>query len=341
MMRIAINGFGRIGRIFLRNIINQPGVTVVAINDITDTATLAHLFKYDSVHRGFKGTVSSDLSNLYVNGQQIIVLAEKDPTQLPWEELDIDLVIESTGKFATHVGGQMHLDAGAKQVILSAPADKGVPTVVLGVNDGEIDLSTPILSNASCTTNNVAAMVKVLDDNWGVKEGYITTVHSMTGDQNLHDAPHKDLRRARAASGSIIPTTTGAAKAITSIFPHLDGMLGGAGIRVPVLNGSLTDFTCELNKPATVAEINAVFKAAADGPMKDILEYTEDPIVSTDILDNPHSCIFDALLTSVVGGLTKVVGWYDNEMGYSSRLADLVMRIKKENRESRIKNRDK
>jgi glyceraldehyde 3-phosphate dehydrogenase len=242
------------------------------------------------------------------------------------------LVIESTGKFATYDGGQQHLAAGAKQVILSAPAGgKVVPTVVLGVNDEVIDLQSPILSNASCTTNNVAAMVKVLEDNWGITEGYITTVHSMTGDQNLHDAPHKDLRRARAASASIIPTTTGAAKAITSIFPHLDGRLGGAGIRVPVLNGSLTDFTCLLKAPATVAEINDAFKQAAEGPLKNILEYTEDPIVSTDILDNPHSCVFDAQLTSIVGDLVKVVGWYDNEMGYSSRLADLVQRIQQLN----------
>lgn len=340
-MRIAINGFGRIGRIFLRNILQREGIEVIAINDITDTQTLAHLFKYDSVHRGFKGAVTADADNLYINNKTIKVLAQRDPKLLPWKELDIDLVIESTGKFATAEGGHMHLEAGAKQVIISAPATKDVPTVVLGVNDDRIDFNSPILSNASCTTNNVAAMVKVLDDNWGVKEGYITTVHSMTGDQNLHDAPHKDLRRARAASGSIIPTTTGAAKAITSIFPHLDGMLGGAGIRVPVLNGSLTDFTCELNKPATVEEINAAFKAASEGAMKNILEYTEDPIVSTDILGNPHSCIFDAQLTSVVGGLTKVVGWYDNEMGYSSRLADLVDRIISEKPESRDKNQER
>ena len=324
-MRIAINGFGRIGRIFLRTILNRPGIDVVAVNDITDTATLAHLFKYDSVHRGFKGTVNADADNLYINGKTIKIFAEKDPVLLPWKELNIDLVIESTGKFITAEGANKHLQAGARQVIISAPAsDKSIPTIVLGVNGDKIDLRSPILSNASCTTNNAAAMVKVLDDNWGVKEGYITTIHSMTGDQNLHDAPHKDLRRARAASASIIPTTTGAAKAITAIFPHLDGKLGGAGIRVPVLNGSLTDFTCELNNPATVAEINAAFKAAAASPMKNVLEYTEDPIVSTDILDNPHSCIFDSQLTSVVGGLTKVVGWYDNEMGYSSRLADLV-----------------
>ncbi|WP_454801059.1 type I glyceraldehyde-3-phosphate dehydrogenase [Mucilaginibacter phyllosphaerae] len=327
-MRIAINGFGRIGRIFLRTILTRPGIEVVAINDQADTATLAHLFKYDSVHHGFKGTVTHDADNLYVNGTPIKVLQQANPEMLPWKELDIDLVIESTGKFITEAGASKHLRAGAKQVVISAPSsDKTIPTVVLAVNDGTIDLRSPILSNASCTTNNVAAMVKILDENWGIKDGYITTVHSMTGDQNLHDAPHKDLRRARAASASIIPTTTGAAKAITNIFPHLEGRLGGAGIRVPVLNGSLTDFTCSLQKQPTVAEINAAFKAAADGPMKNVLEYTEDPIVSTDILDNPHSCIFDAQLTSIVGGLVKVVGWYDNEMGYSSRLADLVEEI--------------
>ncbi|MBL4676300.1 MAG: type I glyceraldehyde-3-phosphate dehydrogenase [Mucilaginibacter sp.] len=327
-MRIAINGFGRIGRIFLRTILNKPGIEVVAINDLTDTATLAHLFKYDSVHRGFKGTVVADNDNLVVDGKLIKVLRQADPALLPWADLDIDLVIESTGKYTSHNGAQKHLTAGAKQVIISAPsADKDISTVVLGVNDDEVDIHSPILSNASCTTNNVAAMVKILDDNWHIRDGYITTVHSMTGDQNLHDAPHKDLRRARAASSSIIPTTTGAAKAITNIFPHLEGELGGAGIRVPVLNGSLTDFTCSLAKLPTVEEINAAFKVAADGPMKDILEYTEDPIVSVDILDNPHSCIFDAQLTSIVGRLVKVVGWYDNEMGYSSRLADLVEKI--------------
>ncbi len=327
-MRVAINGFGRIGRIFLRNILGRNGITVVAINDLTDTKTLAHLFKYDSVHRGFKGDVTYDDDHLVINGQAIKVFSEKDPSALPWKEYSIDLVLEATGKFISQKGAQMHLLAGARQVIISAPSpDKNIPTIVLGVNDGAINLRSPILSNASCTTNNVAPMVKILDDNWGIADGYITTVHSMTGDQNLHDAPHKDLRRARAASGSIIPTTTGAAKAITNIFPHLSGLLGGAGIRVPVLNGSLTDFTCSLKKPATVNEINLAFKLAADGEMKHILEYTEDPIVSTDILGNTHSCIFDAQLTSVVGGLVKVVGWYDNEMGYSSRLADLVEKI--------------
>ena len=327
-MRIAINGFGRIGRIFLRAILAKHNIEVIAINDLADTPTLAHLFKYDSVHRGFKGAVSSNLNSLFVNQMQIKTFQEKDPVNLPWGELDIDLVIECTGKFISRAGAGKHIEAGAKQVIISAPPeDKSVPTIVLGVNDELIDLRSPILSNASCTTNNVAAMVKILDDNWGITDGYITTVHSMTGDQNLHDAPHKDLRRARAASASIIPTTTGAAKAITAIFPHLSGHLGGAGIRVPVLNGSLTDFTCSLKTMPTVDEINTAFRNAADGPMKTILEYTEDPIVSTDILDNPHSCIFDAQLTSIVGGLVKVVGWYDNEMGYSSRLADLVEKI--------------
>jgi glyceraldehyde 3-phosphate dehydrogenase len=327
-MRIAINGFGRIGRIFLRNILNREGITVVAVNDLADTQTLAHLFKYDSVHRGFKGLVGFDEENLFINGHAIKAFSEKEPSLLPWKLLSIDLVIESTGKFISQSGAQKHLSAGAKQVLISAPpADKNIPTVVLGVNDHLIDLTSPILSNASCTTNNVAPLVKILDDNWGITDGYITTVHSMTGDQSLHDAPHKDLRRARAASASIIPTTTGAAKAVTAIFPHLNGHLGGAGIRVPVLNGSLTDFTCNLKKETTVAEINSAFKQAAEGDMKHILEYTEDPIVSTDILDNTHSCIFDAQLTSIVGGLVKVVGWYDNEMGYSSRLADLVEKI--------------
>jgi len=329
-MRIAINGFGRIGRIFLRNILTVPGIEVVAINDLTDTRTLAHLFKYDSVHRGFKGTVNADDEYLYINQNAIKVLTERTPALLPWRAMGIDLVIESTGKFTAKQGAEQHLTAGAKQVIISAPsADKAIPTIVLGVNEHEVDLRSPILSNASCTTNNVAAMVKILDENWGIVDGYITTVHSMTGDQSLHDAPHKDLRRARAASASIIPTTTGAAKAITSIFPHLAGKLGGAGIRVPVLNGSLTDFTCLLKKQPTVADINFAFKQAAEGPMQNVLEYTEEPIVSADIVGNTHSCIFDAQLTSIVGDLVKVVGWYDNEMGYSSRLANLVQKISK------------
>ncbi|WP_026902879.1 type I glyceraldehyde-3-phosphate dehydrogenase [Pedobacter glucosidilyticus] len=328
-MRVAINGFGRIGRTVLKLLLQKQDIEVVAINDLTDTATLAHLFKYDSVHGNYKGTVTHHQQELVVNGQSIQTYAEKNPEDLPWEALNIDLVIESTGKFLSRALANKHLEAGAKKVLLSAPAiDKDIPTVVLGVNDGQIDWSSKIISNASCTTNNVAAMVKVLDDNWKIKEGYITTVHSMTGDQNLHDAPHRDLRRARAASSSIIPTTTGAAKAITSIFPQLEGKLGGAGIRVPVLNGSLTDFTCILEQqPSSVAQINEAFKAAAEGSLKDILYYTEDPIVSVDIIDNPHSCVFDAQLTSIVGGMVKVVGWYDNEFGYASRLVDVAQKM--------------
>jgi glyceraldehyde 3-phosphate dehydrogenase len=327
-MKVAINGFGRIGRITLRALLNRQGIEVVAINDLSDTKTLAHLFKYDSVHGAFSGTVESTDQHLIVSGKTLAVFAEKDPSNLPWHDLGIDLVIESTGKFTTFEKASLHLKAGAKQVLISAPSpDKDVPTVVLGVNDHLVDLLSPVLSNASCTTNNVAPMVKVLDDNWGIIDGYITTVHSMTGDQNLHDSPHKDLRRARAASASIIPTTTGAAKAITTIFPHLDGKLGGAGIRVPVLNGSLTDFTCTLKKRPTTESINQAFKLASENYLQGILEYTTDPIVSVDVIDNPHSCVFDSKLTSVVGELVKVVGWYDNESGYSNRLADLVVKI--------------
>ncbi|RZL17161.1 MAG: type I glyceraldehyde-3-phosphate dehydrogenase [Pedobacter sp.] len=331
MMNVAINGFGRIGRIFLRTALER-NINVVAINDLGDPATLAHLFKYDTVHRGFKGTVSSADDYLAINGKWIRVFKQSNPASLPWGQLNIDVVIEATGKYITRSGAELHLQAGAKQVIISAPSpDKDVPIVVLGVNDDEIDLQSPILSNASCTTNNVAPMVKILNDNWGVLEGYITTIHSMTGDQNLHDAPHKDLRRARAASASIIPTSTGAAKAITRIFPQLENKLGGAGIRVPVLNGSLTDFTCLLKSETTIGEINAAFRKAAANEMSEILEYTEDPIVSVDILDNPHSCIFDAQLTSIVGDMVKVVGWYDNESGYAARLADLVQKIDNQN----------
>lgn len=327
-MNIAINGFGRIGRIFLRNAI-EKGLNVVAVNDLGDLPTLMHLFKYDTIHRGFKGQLSHDENSLIINGKRILVYNESKPELLPWGELKIDLVIESTGKFTSRAGAEQHLRAGAKQVVISAPsADKDIPMVVLGVNDELTDLQSPILSNASCTTNNVAPMVKILDDNWGILDGYITTIHSMTGDQNLHDAPHKDLRRARAASASIIPTSTGAAKAITNIFPHLEGKLGGAGIRVPVLNGSLTDFTCILKTETTIEAINAAFKDAAENQMQQILSYTEDPIVSVDILDNSYSCVFDAQLTSIVGDLVKVVGWYDNESGYSSRLVDLVEKIR-------------
>ncbi|TCD02191.1 type I glyceraldehyde-3-phosphate dehydrogenase [Pedobacter frigidisoli] len=325
-MRLAINGFGRIGRTFLRLALAE-GFEVVAINDLADAQTMAHLFKYDSVHGVFAGKVSAKPDALVVGASSIPVFTIQNAEELPWSALRVDLVIDCTGKNLTREAAEQHIVAGAKQVIISAPAADDIPMVVLGVNDGQIDLNSPVLSNASCTTNNIAPIIKILNDNWGVEEGYITTIHSMTGDQNLHDANHKDLRRARAASSSIIPTTTGAAKAITHIFPALEGRLGGAGIRVPVLNGSLTDFTCLLKNKTTIEEINAAFKLASENEMVGLLEYTEDPIVSVDIINNPHSCIFDSLLTSIVGDLIKVVGWYDNEFGYSSRLIDVVKKI--------------
>lgn len=330
MLNIAINGFGRIGRNTLRNLLlrKTAGITVVAINDLGDTATLAHLFKYDSVHGPYPGTVTVKDNKLIIDGHAIPVYTERGPGNLPWKSLNVDVVVEATGKFTRRDMAEQHLTAGAKQVLLSAPSpDRDIPTVVLGINEDTIDLRTSILSNASCTTNNVAPLVKVLDENWGIVDGYITTVHSMTGDQNLHDAPHRDLRRARAASASIIPTTTGAAKAITNVFPHLEGRLGGAGIRVPVLNGSLTDFTCTLKRQPTVDEINTAFRETADGALKNVLLYTEDPIVSVDIINSPYSCVFDAQLTSIIGTLVKVVGWYDNEYGYANRLVDLLTKL--------------
>lgn len=329
-MRIAINGFGRIGRHTLRNLLNRnlDQIEVVAINDLADAKTLAHLFKYDSVHGPLNRTVDFDGNHLIIDGKSIVILNQRNPEDLPWKDLNIDLVVESTGFFVKKELAAKHLEAGAKQVIISAPSpDKEIPTVVLGINDKDFDWNTPIFSNASCTTNNVAPLIKILDENWEIVDGYITTVHSMTGDQNLHDAPHRDLRRSRAASASIIPTTTGAAKAITNVFKHLDGKLGGAGIRVPVLNGSLTDFTCNLARKTTVEEINQKFKEAAEGDLKNVLFYTEDPIVSVDIINNPYSCVFDSELTSIVGGLVKVVGWYDNEFGYSNRLVDILEKL--------------
>lgn len=329
-MKLAINGFGRIGRTFLRLALAE-GFDVVAINDLADAKTMAHLFKYDSVHGVYAGKVSAAQDEIIIDENRIPVYSIKDVDELPWLALRIDLVIDCTGRNLKRIDAQKHISAGAKQVLISAPGSEDIPMVVLGVNESDIDFASPILSNASCTTNNIAPMIKILNDRWGVEEGYITTIHSMTGDQNLHDSNHKDLRRARAASASIIPTTTGAAKAITYIFPALDGKLGGAGIRVPVLNGSLTDFTCLLKQTTTIEEINQAFKYAAENEYKGILEYTEDPIVSIDIINNPHSCIFDAQLTSIVGSMVKIVGWYDNEYGYSSRLVDLVKKIDSKN----------
>ena len=328
-IRVAINGFGRIGRITLRRLLTNPHIHVVAINDLADAATLAHLLKYDSIHRGLAAKIKADGNNLCIDDLIIPCFALNDPSMLPWKDLSVDVVIESTGKFLTSELAAKHLQAGAGRVLLSAPAaDKQIPTLVLGVNDTQIDWSAKIISNASCTTNNVAPMVKILDELGGIEDGYITTVHSYTSDQNLHDAPHRDLRRARAAAVSMIPTSTGAAKAITSIFPHLTGKLGGAGIRVPVPNGSLTDFTCILKKQVSVAQINEAFLNASQNSLKGIMEYTADPIVSIDIQENTHSCVFDSELTSVVGRLVKVVGWYDNEWAYSSRIADIVERIR-------------
>lgn len=327
-MRVAINGFGRIGRVATRLLLKRNDVELVAVNDLTDNATLAHLFKYDSVHGVFDGEVGHDADHLILAGRKVKAFAEKDPSKLPWKALGIDVVIESTGHFLTRDLASSHLTAGAKTVILSAPAkDAEIKTVVLGVNDHLIDGTETILSNASCTTNCAAPMILGVLELCGIEDGYITTVHSYTGDQRLHDAPHRDLRRARAAAVSMIPTTTGAAKAITRIFPELDGRLGGGGIRVPVPDGSITDITCWVKNVKSAEEINAHFKQLAEGRLKGILRYTEDPIVSVDIVGDPHSCIFDAQLTSVVGNMVKVMGWYDNEYGYSSRLVDLVLRL--------------
>lgn len=326
-MKVAINGFGRIGRHAFKFLLQKPGVEVVAINDLTDNATLAHLLKYDSVHGKFNGTVSSDENHLIINGKAIRCLAERDPKALPWGEMGIDVVLESTGIFTSEEKAGMHLTAGAKKVVISAPATGDIKTVVLGVNENILDGSEKIVSNASCTTNCLAPMVKVLDDLFGVEDGFMTTIHAYTSDQNLQDAPHKDLRRARAAAYSIVPTSTGAAKAVGLVLPHLKGKLNGNAMRVPIPDGSVTDFTVRLKKAATVEEINAAMKAAAESSMKGILEYTEDEIVSIDIVGNTHSCIFDSKLTQVIGNTAKVVGWYDNETGYSSRVADLISKI--------------
>jgi glyceraldehyde 3-phosphate dehydrogenase len=328
-MRVAINGFGRIGRITMRALLEKKNIEVVAINDLTDIKTLTHLFKYDSVHRQFSGNVEVLRNGIGFNGTSVQVFAERDPSALPWKELEVDVVIESTGLFRTRELASAHLNAGAKQVIISAPAkDKDIPSIVLGVNDDKVDLTSEIISNASCTTNCAAPMVKVLEDAVHVESIFVSTIHSYTGDQRLHDSPHSDLRRARAAANSIIPTTTGAAKALGRIFPHLEGHLGGAGIRVPVINGSLTDLTCMVHSDIDEESVNQLFKKASEeGSLQGILQYTEDPIVSCDILSNPYSCVFDSGLTSVIGKMVKVVGWYDNESGYSNRMADLVVRL--------------
>ena len=327
MKRIAINGFGRIGRLAFRQLVARPTFEVVAINDLTDVNTLAHLLKYDSIHGLFQGEVSVSNGNLVVNGKEIQITAERNPAALPWAKNNVDLVVESTGVFAYAEKAGAHLTAGAGKVIISAPAKGDLKTIVLGVNDDILTSDDRIVSNASCTTNCLAPMAKVLNDTFGLERGYITTIHAYTADQRLQDAPHKDLRRARAAALSMIPTSTGAAKAVGLVLPELAGKLDGMAVRVPTPTGSVTDLTATLKTEATAEEVNAALKAASEGPMKGVLQYCEDPIVSVDIVGNTHSCIVDAALTKCSGNLVKVFGWYDNEAGYATRVVDLAERL--------------
>ena len=326
MARIGINGFGRIGRITLRNLL-EKGLDVVAINDLTDNATLAHLFKYDSVQGNYPGEVTSDDDYIYIDGKKIDALSQPDPSKLPWGDMDVDVVLECTGRFVEKSKANMHIEAGAKKVLISAPAKGDVATVVLGVNEDVINADTKIYSNASCTTNCLAPLVKVLDDAFGVEKGFITTVHAYTADQNIQDGPHKDLRRARAAAINIVPTTTGAAKAVGLVLPHLDGKLDGGAMRVPVPTGSLTDLTAIVKQDVTLEQVDNAFKQAAEGEMKGILAYVDAPYVSSDIVGSKYSSLYDKDQTIVSGKLVKVVAWYDNEAGYSARLADLCERI--------------
>lgn len=328
-IKVGINGFGRIGRMVTRAILANYNdkIEVVGVNDLTDTKTLAHLFKYDSTQGQYKGNVSASGDSITIDKTTFKVTSEKDPANLNWGALGVDVVIESTGFFVDKESAGKHLKAGAKKVIISAPAKGDVQTVVLGVNDSVISKDIDIYSNASCTSNCLAPMVKVLDDAFGVVSGFMTTIHSYTGDQRILDAPHKDLRRARAAAINIIPTTTGAAKAVGLVLPHLNGKLDGNAVRVPTPTGSLTDFVCQVKKETTAEEVNAAFKKAAEGELKGILAYTDEPIVSTDIIGDPHSTVFDSDITIVEGNLVKIVGWYDNEAGYSMRTADLITRI--------------
>jgi|TARA_B110000483_G_C18180904_1_gene536985 glyceraldehyde 3-phosphate dehydrogenase len=326
MKRISINGFGRIGRLAFRQLIKNDSVQVCAINDLTDAATLAHLFKYDSTHGKYDGTVEVKENMLVVDGKSVEILSERDPEKLPWDKMNIDMVLECTGRFVSEEGASKHLTAGAKKVQISAPAKGNIPTVVMGVNDEVITDDVKIFSNASCTTNCLAPMAKVLNDNIGIVKGHITTVHAYTMDQNLQDSPHSDLRRARAGAYSIIPTTTGAAKAVGKVIPELSGKLDGNAVRVPIPDGSLTDFTVVLKRDSSIEEINSLMQKASNGLFQGIVEYTDEPIVSIDIVGNPHSCIFDSQLTMVNGDLVKIVGWYDNETGYASRLVDMTLR---------------
>jgi len=327
MKNIAINGFGRIGRLTFRNLMQRKNLNVSAINDLTDINTLAHLLKYDSVQGKYPGEVQVDGSALIVDGHRIEITAERDPSNLPWNNHNIDLVVESTGRFLTTELAQKHIDAGAKRVLLSAPAKSAdIPTFVLGVNDSGLT-DQPIVSNASCTTNCGAPMTKVIHDHLVVERGFLTTVHAYTSDQNILDAPHADLRRARAAALSIIPTRTGAAKAIGLVMPSMQGKIDGVAARVPTPTGSFTQISFQTEKTASIEEIMQFFKEAAASNLKGVLEYSEDPLVSTDIIGNPHSCIFDATLTKASENLITVFGWYDNEMGYATRMADMTERM--------------
>ncbi|KXK61119.1 glyceraldehyde-3-phosphate dehydrogenase [Micromonospora rosaria] len=325
-IRVGINGFGRIGRNFFRAVLaSGADIEVVAVNDLTDNATLAHLLKYDSILGRLPHEVKATADEITVGGKTIKAFAERDPSKLPWGEAGVDVVIESTGFFTDATKAKAHVDGGAKKVIISAPAKNEDVTVVMGVNDGQYDPAKhTIISNASCTTNCLAPMAKVLHDTFGIEKGLMTTIHAYTQDQNLQDAPHSDLRRARAAALNIVPTSTGAAKAIGLVLPELKGKLDGYALRVPIPTGSATDLTVTVGRETTVDEVNAALKAAAEGPLQGILTYNEDPIVSADIVTDPASCIYDAPLTKVIGNQVKVVGWYDNEWGYSNRLVDLV-----------------
>ena len=326
-MKVAINGFGRIGRMTLRALQDKPAVEVVAINDLTDIGLLTHLFKYDTSHGKFPGTVARKENSIVVNGRPILLLSEKDPEQLPWEELGVDVVIESTGRFTERGKAQLHINAGAKKVLITAPATGNVKTIVAGVNNDWITEDDQILSTASCTTNCIAPLLYLLDKEYGIASGFMSTIHAFTMDQMLQDGPHKDYRRARAATQSIIPTTTGAAKAIGDVLPGLKGRMDGFSYRVPVIDGSLADMSINLVKQAAAAEINELFRFHASASLKGILEYTEEPFVSADILGNTHSSIIDGTLTRNIGNLVKVVAWYDNEVGISNRLAELTVQL--------------
>ena len=328
MINVAINGFGRIGRRVFRLLIDNPNIQVVAINDLADSKTLSHLLKYDSIHGVLHNTISFDNNHIIIDNKKVNLQNQNHPKLINWKPFNVDIVIEATGKFKSLNDLNYHINNGASKVILTVPpTDDAIKTIVLGVNEHILSKNDIVISNASCTTNNAAPMIAIINDLCGIKQAYITTIHSYTTDQSLHDQPHRDLRRARAAGQSIVPTTTGAAKALTKIFPDLSEVIGGCGIRVPVANGSLTDITFNVKKSVTVNEVNRAFKKAAESKYKGILEYTNDPIVSIDIVGNHHSCIFDSQMTSVIGNMVKIIGWYDNETGYSSRIIDLISKL--------------